>query len=116
MERVKAARGVLMVGMVTVFGAFGADKFLRPEIWIGWIPPWMEDFAGMSQEMWLRIAGGIELLLAAALLFPQRLIRRIAAWGMVMHLIIVLTQTGVNDVFVRDFGLLLSAIAMALLL
>lgn len=116
MERVKTAKGVLMTGMVAVFGIFGVDKLARPAVWIGWIPPWLEPPTGLSSEVWLMITGGIEILLAAALLFPYRPIRRIAAWGMVVHLITVLTQTGINDFFVRDLGLLLSAVAMALLL
>lgn len=116
MEREKAAKGILMTAMVAVFGIFGIDKFARPDVWLGWMPPWLADLSGISLETWLMITGGIEVLLAAALLFPHRLVRRIAAWGMVAHLIAVLTQTGINDIFVRDLGLLLSAIALALLL
>ena len=116
MDRVKAAKGTLMTAMILVFAIFGVDKFLRPEIWMGWIPEWLADSSGIAQKTWLMIAGGVELLLAAALLFPSRIIRRIAAWGMVVHLIFVLTQTGMNDLFVRDLGLLLSAVALALLL
>ncbi|TSC57117.1 MAG: hypothetical protein Greene041662_1066 [Candidatus Peregrinibacteria bacterium Greene0416_62] len=105
-----------MTAMVTVFSVFGADKFLRPEVWMGWMPSWMENALGISREAWLSSAGGIELLLAAALLFPQRMIRQIAAWGMAAYLILILTQAGMNDLFVRDLGLFLSAVAMAILL
>lgn len=116
MERVKAAKGALTAAMVVVFGVFGIDKFIRPLVWLGWIPEWTENISGVSREVWLQVAGSIELLFAAAVLFPNKLIRRIAAWGMVVHLLLVLTQTGVNDLFVRDVGLLLGAIALALLL
>lgn len=105
-----------MTAAITVFGLFGADKFIHPASWIGWIAPWMEHVSGISRATLLQIAGGFELLLAAALLFPQKLVRRIAAWSMVMHLLFILTQTGFNDLFIRDFGLLLSVVAMALLL
>lgn len=116
MERVQASRGILMTAMIVVFGIFGIDKFIRPLVWLGWIPEWTENMSGIPREIWLRVAGGIELLLAAALLFPHRLVRRIAAWGMVVHLTMILTQTGFNDLFIRDVGLLLSAIALAILL
>ncbi|OGJ64299.1 hypothetical protein A3C37_05475 [Candidatus Peribacteria bacterium RIFCSPHIGHO2_02_FULL_53_20] len=116
MDRVKIARETLMTAMITVFGLFGIDKFIHPAAWLGWVAPWIENLSGISRGTWLRVAGGYELLLAAALVFPHRLVRRIAAWGMVIHLIFVLTQTGFNDLFVRDLGLLLSAIALGILL
>lgn len=116
MERTKAARGTLLIAFVGLFGIFGIDKFLRPDLWLGWIAAWTENMSGVSSQVLLRIAGGIELLLATALLFPHRLVRRIAAWGMAVHLLFVLTQTGFNDIFVRDAALLLSAIALAVLL
>jgi uncharacterized membrane protein len=116
MQKIPVARGVLLSALVIVFGIFGVDKFARPLMWIGWIPLWMEDVLGIARETWLLVAGGIELLLAAALLFPHRLVRRIAAAGMILHLIAVLTQTGFSDIFVRDLGLLFSAIGLLILL
>ena len=70
MEREKAAKGILMTAMIAVFGIFGVDKFARPDVWLGWMPPWLADLSGISRETWLMITGGIEVFLAAALLFP----------------------------------------------
>jgi uncharacterized membrane protein len=116
MDRVKVSRGVLMTAMIAIFGIFGIDKFIHPTSWLGWIAPWMVIVSGIPRESLLWMAGGLELLLAAALLFPHRIVRRVAVWGMVLHLIFILTQTGLNDIFIRDAGLLLSGIALALLL
>jgi hypothetical protein len=116
MQKNSVARGVLMSAMIIVFGVFGIDKFLHPLSWIGWMPLWMDGLFGIGKSEWLMVTGGIELILASALLFPNRIIRRIAAYGMALHCFFILTQTGINDVFVRDLGLMLSAIALAVML
>jgi uncharacterized membrane protein len=116
MQKNSVARGVLMSAMIIVFGVFGLDKFLHPLSWIGWMPLWMDGLLGINKSQWLMVTGVIELIFAAALLFPSRIVRRIAAYGMALHLAFILTQTGMNDLFVRDLGLMLSAVALALLL
>jgi uncharacterized membrane protein len=116
MQNIAVARGILVSAMVIVFGVFGVDKFMHPLAWIGWMPPWIDGFLGIDKAQWLMVTGVLELIFAAALLFPARVIRRIGTWGMVLHLIVVLTQTGLNDLFVRDLGLLLSAVALGILL
>ncbi len=116
MQKASVATGVLMSAMMIVFGVFGIDKFIHPLSWIGWIPQWMDGLFGIGKSQWLMVTGIMELILASALLFPSVLIRRIAAWSMVLHLAFVLTQTGMNDLFVRDLGLMLSAVALGILL
>ena len=116
MQKHSVATGILMSAMIIVFGVFGIDKFLHPLSWISWMPLWMDGLLGIDKSQWLMVTGVIELILASAVLFPSILIRRIAAWGMVLHLGFILTQTGMNDLFVRDLGLMLSAVALAVLL
>ncbi len=116
MQKYSVATGILMSAMIIVFGVFGIDKFIHPLSWIGWMPLWMDGLLGIDKSQWLIITGGIELVLASALVFPKAAIRRIAAWGMVLHLGFILTQTGMNDLFVRDLGLMLSAVALAVML
>lgn len=116
MQNTAIARGVLMSAMIIVFGVFGIDKFLHPLSWIAWMPPWIDGLVGLSKSQWLMVTGASEIILASGLLFPKTIIRRIAAWGMTLHLCFILTQTGINDLFVRDLGLMLSAVALAILL
>ena len=80
------------------------------------MPLWIDGLMGIGKSQWLMVAGGLELIFAAALLFPNVTVRRIAAYGMVLHLGFILTQTGMNDLFVRDLGLMLSAVALGILL
>ena len=116
MQKDRLAFRFLTIGLVLVFGWFGIDKFLHPLTWIGWMPTWMDGLMGMPKDTWLQVTGAIEIVLAAALLFPIRIIRRIASIGIILHLIAVITQIGINDIFVRDVGLLCAAVALALLL
>lgn len=111
-----AARNTLITGLVLVFGAFGIDKFWHPLIWIGWMPTWMDGLMGLPTETWLPVIGAIEIVLAAALLFPWRPVRMTSAALMALHLVSVILQAGINDIGIRDAGLLSAAIALLFLL
>ncbi len=80
------------------------------------MPPWMDGLLGLPLATWLRITGIGEILLAILLLVPVRALQRIIAILMALHLLAVLTQTGWNDIAVRDIGLLLSSLALLFLL
>jgi len=116
MGRNDIARGLLIAALAFVFGAFGIWKFASPILWIGWIPLWMEGLLGLTRDTWLQVIGAIEIILAVLLLIPHRRLRQIAAILMALHLVAVLTQTGWNDITVRDTALLLSTFALLLLL
>jgi uncharacterized membrane protein len=116
MQRQSLPLWILTAGLVFVFGYFGIDKFVHPEIWIGWIPPWMEGFVGLPRETWLSIIGFSEASLAILLLIPVRIVQKIGALLIVLHLIGILTQVGWNDIAVRDIGLLFMGIALFMLL
>jgi len=112
------ARRFLTASLVIVFGVFGIMKFASPLLWIGWIPLWMEGFLSPTRDTWLRVFGAFEILLALLLLLiPKKKIRRGAVALMALHLLVVLTQTGLwNDIGIRDLGLLLSSLALFTLL
>lgn len=116
LSNLRLARFLLTAALTFVFGVFGVWKFLQPLLWIGWIPLWMEGILGFSRETWLSVIGGIEILLAGLLLAPIQTLRKVACVLIALHLIAVLTQTGWNDVFVRDAGLLLASLALLVLL
>jgi len=64
------------------FVAAGANHFLRPEIYLGMMPPSLPWPAALN-----RIAGVAEMLGGAGLLVPR--VRRFAGWGLVALLIAV---------------------------
>ncbi|MBI5156039.1 hypothetical protein HZA45_02060 [Candidatus Peregrinibacteria bacterium] len=116
MQRKTIAIILLVLGLAFVFGVFGIGKFQDPLLWIGWMPPWMDGFLGLPASSWLRITGIGEILLAILLLIPVRALQRIIVIFMSLHLLAVLTQTGWNDIAVRDIGLLLSCLSLLFLL
>ncbi|MDB4978288.1 MAG: hypothetical protein JWM56_474 [Candidatus Peribacteria bacterium] len=115
-KRARYVRLVLILGIAFVFGYFGIDKFVHPLVWIGWIPVWMNGLGGLSKNIWLQIIGCVEILSAVSLFIPNRKVRLIATTVIIIQLLGILTQTGWNDLAVRDISILLSAITLCLLL
>ena len=103
---------LLTLGLAFVFGYFGADKFVHPEFWLGWIPLWMEGLLTFSRTGWLMIIGFTEILFALMILIPVRTIRQIGTVLIALHLVAILTQTGWNDIAVRDIGLLFMTLGL----
>lgn len=116
MDRNRTAQYVLIGSLAFVFGYFGIDKFVTPLLWIDWIPDWLTGVLGASKEQWLQFIGAIEILTAIGLLIPVRRLRQVACVGAILQLLGILTQTGWNDVAVRDINILLSAAALLFLL
>lgn len=116
MQKIALPTWLLILGLAFVFAYFGIDKLIHPLIWIGWIPLWMEGLLGLTREGWLLLTGILEILFAILLLLPIRTARRIGAALISLHLLAILTQTGWNDIAVRDIGLLLSSLALLALL
>ena len=109
----RVSRFLLIIALAYVFLFFGLDKFVRPLLWIGWIPPSFDGFLGFTRSIWLQIFGVIEIVLGVLLLIPRVQIQRIAAAVMALHLGAVLTQTGLlTDTGVRDTGLFLAALSL----
>jgi len=116
MQRPSLAKNILIAGQVFVFAYFGIDKFVHPELWLGWIPMWMDNLLGMPRETWLSIIGVSETLMAILLLIPVRSVRLTGAILIALHLAGIITQVGWNDVGVRDIGLLIADLALIFLL
>lgn len=116
MQRIRAAIWILSLGLAVVFGWFGIDKFLTPAAWLGWIPSWMDGLLGMPAATWLRIIAASEILFAIMLLVPVRNVRRAGAVLIAVQLLGILPIAGFNDVGLRDFAMMMSAVALAILL
>lgn len=112
MQRQNIVKWLLIAALVFVFGDFGIDKFMHPDNWIGWLPVWMDGLGGLPKNSWLEIIGALEVLFALMILIPVRAVQKTGVILMILHLVAVLTQTGWNDVAVRDIGLMISAIAL----
>ena len=112
MDRKHLTNLLLTAGLVLVFGWFGIDKFNNGFLWVGFLPGWMDGFAGLSKNLWIQIVGAVEILLALLLLIPVRRVRQAGALLIALHLVAILWQVGWNDVGVRDIGLLFMSVAL----
>lgn len=116
MQSQNAAKWTLIIGLAFVFGYFGIDKFINPDIWIGWMPTWLEGLLGFTRQQWLSITGATEIFFALLLLIPHRRIQQAGSILVALHLVAIFTQTGWNDIAIRDIGLLMSSVALFLML
>lgn len=93
---------------------FGLDKFANLLTdWPGYLAPWINDIVPGSAQDAMYAVGVIEIVAGMAVaLIPRYGALLVAAWlaGIILNL---LTIPGFYDVALRDFGLLVAAIALA---
>lgn len=116
MHRNRIASWLITIGLAAVFAWFGIDKFANPAVWIGWLPRWMDSLLGVSAGTWLQVIGASELLFAIMIVSPIRNLRRAGALLMASQIACILPIAGLNDVGLRDFAMMMSAIALAIML
>ena len=93
---------------------FGLDKFANLLTdWPGYLAPWINDIVPGSGQDAMYIIGVIEIVAGIAVaLIPRYGALIVVAWlaGIILNL---LTLSGFYDVALRDFGLLVAALALA---
>jgi uncharacterized membrane protein YphA (DoxX/SURF4 family) len=99
---------LLRFGVAAVFFWFGIDKFFHPTYWINaWIPAWTIALAakiGISGTQLVYLYGIFETLIGLSLVTGV-FIRFFSLIG-VLILLFTLIFYGVNDITVRDIGLI----------
>ncbi len=116
-EPAYAAYVLLRIGYVVLPLWMGIDKFakvLNPD-WPGYLAPWIVDLLPFSAQTAMYAVGGVEILAGIMVLVkPRYAAYVVAAWlaGIIANL---LTYSGFYDVALRDFGLLIGALALAFL-
>lgn len=102
------------LGVGFVFLLLGIQQFLFTEQWTSWLPEWLvkalPDSALAVRVILINAA--IDSVLGLALLLG--IFTRIVAILMIIHLVGVLLALGYNDIAIRDLGILLAAIAVAI--
>jgi hypothetical protein len=94
--------------------AFGLDKFFNVLVdWPKYLAPWINDIAPGTAQQFMYFVGGIEILAGLIVaLKPRYGAYVVAGWlgGIIVNL---LTASGYYDIALRDFGLMLGALALA---
>jgi uncharacterized membrane protein YphA (DoxX/SURF4 family) len=109
---------ILRIGFVVLPIWMGADKFMKV-LYANWpdaLAPWVVDIAhdlGLSAQGVMYIVGVIEIVAGIAVAIkPRYAAYVVAAWlaGIIVNL---LTHPCCYDIALRDFGLLVAALALA---
>jgi hypothetical protein len=107
------ARNILRAGYIALPIIAGADKFFEVRAWERYLAPAVVKMLPLRPRTFMRIAGGIEIA-AGALVAARPKIGAfvVAGWlgGIIANLAI---HPKYRDVALRDFGLMLGAIALA---
>src|SRR5918994_6870268 len=108
------AYALLRLGFAVAPILFGLDKFLDVLVdWPKYLAPWIDDIAPGSAQDFMYVVGGVEILAGLAVaLKPRYGAYLVAAWlgGIIVSL---LSHSGYYDIALRDFGLLIGALALA---
>ena len=93
---------------------FGADKFASVMVnWERYLAPWIAHLSPLSKTHTMHVVGVIEILAGIAVaLKPRYGALLVTAWlgGIVVNL---LSYSGYYDIALRDFGLMMGALALS---
>jgi len=93
-----------------MFVWIGVLIFRNPLSWGGIIEPWVNDLLLFDLETTMLATAIIDILVGGLLIL--NIIPWLAALVGSVHLIIVLVAAGINDITVRDIGLLAATLAL----
>jgi uncharacterized membrane protein YphA (DoxX/SURF4 family) len=102
----------LRLGLAITFIWIGALIVQSPDSWAGFIQPWATGLLILPVAKAMTVVGFFDIVLGVWLL-TNRLVWAAALLASI-HLLIILVTSGVNDVTIRDIGLLGAAITLAL--
>jgi hypothetical protein len=107
------AFSLLRTGFTVAPILFGLDKFFNILVeWPKYLAPWINDIAPGSAQDFMYFVGGVEILAGVVVaLKPRYGAYLVAGWlgGIIVDL---LTHSGYYDIALRDFGLLIGALAL----
>ncbi|WP_369142184.1 hypothetical protein [Streptomyces sp. R44] len=105
---------ILRTGFTVAPILFGLDKFAnRLTDWPAYLAPWIDDIVPGSAQQAMYAVGVIEIVAGLAVALAPRFGGWLVAGWLAGIIVNLLTIPGYYDVALRDFGLLLGAVALA---
>ena len=105
---------ILRLGLAFVFMWFGIDKFIHPDYWINaWVPLWFQETLGrfgIGNLNFIYANGIFEVVIGLGLIF--NIFVKLFAIQIALFLLFVIFSFGLNEVTVRDIGLIGAALAL----
>jgi uncharacterized membrane protein HdeD (DUF308 family) len=91
----------------------GIDKFLNLLTnWQQYLAPWVTSISPISGQDLMRIVGAIEIVAGVLVAFKPRIFAYVVAIWLALIIINLLILGAFYDIALRDFGLMLGAIAL----
>ena len=108
-----AAFVLLHVGYVVLPLWMGIDKFMNVLTdWPGYLAPWVVAILPFSAQTAMHVVGAVEILAAIMVAIKPRYAAYVVALWLAGIIVNLLTYSGFYDVALRDFGLLVGALAL----
>ncbi|CAM5673375.1 hypothetical protein [Streptomyces hirsutus] len=105
---------ILRVGFTVAPILFGLDKFANLLVdWPAYLAPWIDDLVPGSAQAAMYAVGAIEIVAGLAVALAPRFGGWLVAGWLAGIIVNLLTIPGHYDIALRDFGLLLGAVALA---
>ena len=115
--RVEPAYGAfltLLAGFIVLPIVFGLDKFTNVLTnWEGYLAPWLVGLLPFSAHTAMLIVGVVEIAAGILIALKPRYAAYVVAFWLAGIIINLLTYPGFYDIALRDFGLLVAALALA---
>jgi hypothetical protein len=104
----------LLAGFVVLPIVFGLDKFTNVLTnWEGYLAPWLVGLLPFSAHTAMLIVGVVEIVAGILIALKPRYAAYVVALWLAGIIINLLTYPGFYDIALRDFGLLVAALALA---
>jgi uncharacterized membrane protein YphA (DoxX/SURF4 family) len=113
MDKNKVGLTLLRFGFVFVFVWFASQQILHTGMWTGLIPKWILSMTGVSAMSFVFINAAFEAV--GAILLALNLWTPIVALLLSLHVFTIAYDLGLNAIGVRDIGLAVSLLSLALL-
>lgn len=96
---------------------FGLDKYIRvlTSDWERYLAPWMHEMIGMDAHTMMLIVGAVEIVAGLLVAFAPRLGGLVVVVWLLGIIVSLVSVGGYLDIALRDFGLLVAALALSLL-
>lgn len=105
---------ILRVGFTVAPILFGLDKFANLLVdWPGYLAPWIDDVVPGSAQAAMYAVGAIEIVAGLVVALAPRFGGWLVAGWLAGIIVNLLTIPDYYDIALRDFGLLLGAVALA---
>ena|SRR3990167_2945442 len=104
---------ILRLGLSVVFLWFGFSQLLDGISWVAWVPEWAVSLTHLP-PVFIVLANGLFEVVFGTLLAMGLWVRYVALI-LALHLAVITFDIGLNEIGVRDFGLTMAVIALALL-